>query len=350
MMTQSLTPLSGIRVLEVGNDIGAAFCGRMLGALGAEVVLLNPAGTARFEVVMPGGALGLYLDDGKLLQAPPLQIEHLALADILLTDAPLTDQSPPGLIAVRFSAFGGTGPIGDLPGSELVVQAASGLLALLGDPAREPVMLAGQQAAYSSGLLAFTAIMAALAYRDRGQGEPRGQTIEVSGLEAMANLEWKGPVYYQASGQLVPRGKETGPLILPCRDGFLGFYYNATQWPQVLELFGRPDDLCDLRFDTQAGRMSAQPELIRLLSALTQDRSKYELYHAAQALGIPVGPVETVADLTVSEQYRTRDFLRPLGGGAPAGAREPGMPYTFNGVRPGHAPVRRSDIAKVFVP
>jgi crotonobetainyl-CoA:carnitine CoA-transferase CaiB-like acyl-CoA transferase len=155
--------------------------------------------------------------------------------------------------------------------------------------------------------------MAALAHRDQlvRQGKPAtGQRIELSDLEAIAFLEWKGPVYYQASGALVPRGKENGPLVLPCADGHFAFFYSPPDWPAIVEMFGSLPALADERFATPAGR-------------------KHELYHMAQARGVPAGAVETIADLRVSPQYAATGFLRPLPGGA-----EPSLPFTFNGVRP----------------
>jgi crotonobetainyl-CoA:carnitine CoA-transferase CaiB-like acyl-CoA transferase len=334
-----VAPLSGVRVIELGDSPAVAMCGKLLVGLGADVVVAGGGGLRRFGEDALAQAAACFLDGAKGAVARAA-LDQLPDWDILLTSEEPADgggaqawvDRAPQLICAHFTRFGERGPYHERPGSELVVQAAGGLLALLGDPQREPLMLPGHQAAYSTGLSAFTAVMAALTTRDRPGAEVEGQVIELSEFETIAFLEWKGPVYYQASGTIVPRGRETGPLVLPCRDGHLAFFYNPSDWPKLVELFGSPPELVDPRFGTQAGRIAAEPELRTLLSTLTLSRGKHELYHAAQARGVPVGSVETIDDLLVSPQYDARNFLRPA---APGGsvAMAPSLPFTFNGVR-----------------
>jgi crotonobetainyl-CoA:carnitine CoA-transferase CaiB-like acyl-CoA transferase len=93
-------------------------------------------------------------------------------------------------------------------------------------------------------------------------------------------------------------------------------------------MFGVPA-LADERFATPAGRVAAEAELTQILSELTRGRAKHELYHMAQARGVPAGAVETIADLRASPQYAATAFLQPRPGGC-----EPAIPFTFNGARP----------------
>jgi crotonobetainyl-CoA:carnitine CoA-transferase CaiB-like acyl-CoA transferase len=190
------------------------------------------------------------------------------------------------------------------------------------------MMLGGHQIAYSTGLMAFSGVMTALAHRDRPGSSGAGQRVRVSGLEATAYLEWKGPVYFQAGdGKVIPRGRESGPVVLPCSDGHLAFYYRATDWPQVLQLFNQDEFLTQERFSTQNGRMAEQAELVAHLSAITVKRSKHDWYRAAQALNIPVGYVADTRDLVESPQYQSQGFIDAA----------PGLPFTFNGRRPAAA-------------
>jgi crotonobetainyl-CoA:carnitine CoA-transferase CaiB-like acyl-CoA transferase len=82
-------------------------------------------------------------------------------------------------------------------------------------------MLGGHQAAYSTGIQAFTTAVIALHDRDRTGA---GQEVRTSYLESLAYLERKGGVYFQADGTLLGRGQSTGPLVLPASDGYLAFY------------------------------------------------------------------------------------------------------------------------------
>ncbi|MFF7477049.1 CoA transferase [Streptomyces sp. NPDC008092] len=327
--------LAGLHVVQAGDSVAAGFCAKVFAGLGARVTRIVPdqGGTPYGDT-----QLFLYLDAAKEIrranQTDGEVAELLAGCDVLLVrDTLLLDWAETvtafetenaRLVVAEFGDFGDRGPQADWEGGELVWQAAGGLLALLGDPDREPLMLGGHQIAYSTGLLAFTGVMTALAHRDRPGAPGKGQRLRVSGLETVAYLEWKGPVYYQAGGSLIPRGKESGPVVLPCADGHLAFYYRATDWPRVLELFAFDPVLSEDRFATQGGRMAEQPELVARLSKITIQRSKYEWYQAAQTLNIPVGYVADTRDLVESPQYRTQEFIDTA----------PGLPFRFNGRRP----------------
>jgi crotonobetainyl-CoA:carnitine CoA-transferase CaiB-like acyl-CoA transferase len=312
-------------------------CGKLLAELGASVSIVGGGSETRFGTGRLARATSLFLDRGKGRVTAAELDELIGETDVLLASdvVPGADawrETASQLILAHFTKWGEQGPKAECPSSELVAQAAGGLLALLGDSKREPLMLAGRQAAYSAGFLGFTAVMAALAHRDHlvRQGRAaQGQRIELSDLEAIAFLEWKGPVYYQAGGALVPRGRENGPLVLPCADGHFACFYSPPDWPALVEMFGSPPALADERFATPAGRVSGEAELRAILSDLTRNRTKHELYHMAQARGVPAGAVETIADLRASPQYAATGFLRPLSAGC-----EPLLPFTFNGIRP----------------
>ncbi|MFC8435138.1 CoA transferase [Streptomyces sp. NPDC057253] len=330
--------LAGLHVVQAGDSVAAGLCAKVFVGLGARVTRIVPD-----EAGTPYGndLLSRYLDAAKELRRANLSDDEVAAllsdCDVLLAPEDMLrdwaeavaafEAANPRLVVAEFGDFGDRGPQADWQGGELVWQAAGGLLALLGDPDREPLMLGGHQVAYSTGLLAFTGVMTALTRRDRAGSEGRGQRVRVSGVETVAYLEWKGPVYYQAGGSLIPRGKESGPVVLPCADGHLAFYYRATDWPRVLELFAFDPVLCEERFATQSGRMAEQPELVERLSGLTVHRSKYEWYQAAQTLNIPVGYVADTRDLVASPQYRTQEFIDSA----------PGLPFRFNGRRPAAA-------------
>lgn len=331
-----LSPLAGLRVLEVGGGVAAAMCGRLLGGLGAEVVLADNNPDRFSEEGGDAAAVRYFLDEAKVQATATLaDWKHF---DVLLITGQLSAEEKdqvareaPHLVTVLFSVMGNHDPENDGPATELTAQAASGLLAMLGRPDRVPLMLPPRQLAYSSGCMGFSALMTALAFKARKKDDARGQVIEISDLETAAYIEWKGPVYYQASGQIVPRGRETGPVVVPCANGHLALYYNQADWPKIKTLLGNPLDLEDERFAAVAGRLEAEAELLAIFARLIAHRSKHELYHAAQALGLPVGSVETVDDLLASQQYAIRAFLTQPTPHAPS---RPELPFTLNGRRP----------------
>lgn len=335
----ALLPFGDLRVVLVGRDPAIAMTGALFRALGAAVTgIPSPADrreAAELNDRDPFVRLYLDSDDAEASPAEPGSARsRLAEADIVLATgaAPdvlgvsVTALAAGGTVVVRVTPWGERGPRAGDAGSELVLQAASGLVNLVGDPGREPLMLGGHQAAYSTGMQAFTAAVIALHDRDR---TGTGQEVRTSYLESLAYLEWKGGVYFQADGTVLGRGQSTGPLVLPAADGYLALYYRDVDWPQVVALFG-DDRLSDPRFATMPLRIAHEEELRSILTEGTQIRSKHTLYHAAQRLGIPAGSVETIPDLKKSEQYAAQGFLQAarLEGGRRA--LVPSLPFTFN--------------------
>lgn len=340
-------PLSGLSVAELGDDIAVALTGKLLGALGAAVTRFEPETGFATRSRAPKGPDGTsllftYLNCGKTIQqaasldpsAPSLvhsaQIVIGAHQNFVSGGIDVDGLSRSGKIVAAISGWGEQGPrVGD-PCSDLVAQAAGGLINLVGDRDRHPLALAGNQAAYSTGMQAFTGIMIALHHHGK-TGE--GQVVRTSYLETMAYLEWKGATYHQANGVVLSRGRSSGPLILRTQDGHIAFYYRDTDWAQVVSLF--PDArLAAPKFASSAGRIEHESELAGVLSECSATWTKESLYHAAQARGIPVGSVELVSDLLASEQYLDQRFFESACiPGAPS-AKQPGLPFTFGGRRP----------------
>jgi crotonobetainyl-CoA:carnitine CoA-transferase CaiB-like acyl-CoA transferase len=366
-MTSASRPLEDLRVVELGSSLAGAFCGKLLAAVGAEVVKVEPRDgdpnrrLGPFAADRPdieGSLIYLYLNTGKLgvtltLSSPTgqdLLRRLLADADVVLDGlgrgqldalgleyADLAAQSP-GVVLTAITCFGDEGPYRDHLDGELVLMALGGLLNMVGEPEREPLRLGGYQAQYVTGLSALTGTLAALFARDLSG---RGQRVEVSAHESVAFVEWKSGIYYQSNGQVRRRGgREAQWVVLRCCDGFVAFVYQDENWPGVIELIEDPR-LEDPRFESRAGRLAAREELRAIFERWTLRRPKTEVYHAAQARGIPVGMVADVADLVASPQYAARDFFETIDHPATGAVAYPGLACSFDGVRPasGRAPL-----------
>jgi crotonobetainyl-CoA:carnitine CoA-transferase CaiB-like acyl-CoA transferase len=242
------------------------------------------------------------------------------------------------LIITSITPFGLNGPYRDLAASDLVVLALGGMSNLVGAPEREPLSLGGYQAQYATGVCAFTGTAAALLYRDQSG---RGQLVDVSALESIAYVEWKGASTYEATGSIRRRvGDRSHNLVLPTRDGWFGLLYTDPNWPQLRALTG-VEALDDERFSTRAGRAAHADELRSLLGDWFAQRTKHEIYHAAQALKVPAGMVATVGDLLESAQYAARDFWQTVDHPATGPLRYPGPGYRISGYTP---PAERAPI------
>jgi crotonobetainyl-CoA:carnitine CoA-transferase CaiB-like acyl-CoA transferase len=353
-------PLDDLHVVELGSGIAGAFCAKLLAGFGADVVKVEPpAGDATrrlgpFADDVPGperSLLFLYLNTGKrsvtLDTASPtgrsLLAQLVAGADIVVDTLGLGVLAGlglpyeqiavlnPGAIVVSISPFGEDGPYHQYVGTELVLLALGGLLKMVGEPDREPVRLGGYQAQYLTGISAFTGALAALHARDR---DGLGQWIPVSAQESVAFTEWKSSVYEQATGKPRQRGgRQSQWTVLRASDGFVAFVYQDDNWPQVIGLIG-DERLADERFRTRAGRLAHREEIKSLLEGWTRRHPKRDVYHRAQAQGIPVGLVADMADLLDSPQYRERAFFAEVSHPATGPMPYAGLPARLNGERP----------------
>jgi crotonobetainyl-CoA:carnitine CoA-transferase CaiB-like acyl-CoA transferase len=360
-------PLGGLRVLEVGGGIAPAFCGKLLAALGADVIKIEPPAGDRCRRVGPfardradpeSSLLFLYLNTSKrgitldpttptgahlfrrLAAAADIVVEALGpgrLGQLGLGYGVLARENP-GLILTSITPFGDEGPYRDYLDGELVLLALGGLLNMVGALDREPIPFGGYQAQYAAGLAAFTGTMVALTGREV---TGHGQEVTISAQETVAYLEWKTPIYYQSDGRVRRRGGEQSQwMVLPCSDGFVAFVFQDEHWPQVKKLVGDPR-LENLRFADRPGRVAHRGELREILAGWTRARTKAKVYHGAQALGIPVGMVADAADLVASPQYRARGFFARVDHPRTGPALYPGIPFVLDGHRPpvGRAPL-----------
>lgn len=354
-------PYDDITVVELGETIAPATVGKQLADLGATVIRVDDAtghglygfppivgvdadgrqvGAAYLHLCRNKKSVALDLDSAmgqqalrQLLARAQVVIDGLGLDRLARLGFPHADlrASHPDLIVTSITPFGLSGPYRDLAASDLVVMALGGLLNLVGSPEREPLSLGGYQAQYATGICAFTGTAAAILYRDR---TGRGQLVDVSALESIAFLEWKSASNYEATGSVRRRtGDRSYNLVLRARDGWFGLLYTDPDWPRVRELTGVAA-LGDERYSTRAGRVAHADEIRELLREWFAQRTKQEIYHAAQALKVPAGMVATVEDLLESPQYAARGFWQTVEHPATGPLRYPGPGYRISGYSP----------------
>jgi crotonobetainyl-CoA:carnitine CoA-transferase CaiB-like acyl-CoA transferase len=326
-----------LRVVELGEAVSTAICGRLLSKLGAQVAEIAVAGessvlddTGPFVGVdsRPTSALGVWLRNGKErvevdLTDPAGRAsldERLRSADVILVagtaaewaargySAEHLEQLAPTAVIGRISPWGEGEEAAGLRSSELALQAASGFMRLIGEMEREPVRLGGHPLQSIAALLALDGVMIGLFARERtGQGA----RFTTSEYEAAAHAEWKIATFVQAGLRRERRGEDNGALVLRCRDGHFAAFYIPRDWGVMKEIIG-DSRLDDEAFDTPQARIQNQARLVALIEETTRNMSKKDLYHATQAKGIPAGYVATVTDLLESPQYVSRGFFEPI--------------------------------------
>lgn len=347
-------PLSGVLVVDATTSLGE-YVGRLLADLGADVVRFDHGATAEPH-------RRAFMNAGKHVLDPhgsPPVDEVLDRAHVLLTSegpASLRERGlhpdettlhRPKLVHVAISPFGLTGPCADRPASDLTLLAAGGLLALAGDPDREPVRAWGEQTAVIAGTHAATATLIALHVLET-QG--RGQLVDLSAQEAVAHSLENAAQYLDLEGVVRRRAgagpREAGTGLFRCADGWIylvgGLGGSPLAWDAIVEWLVEAGvtstrELGEDRWQEPQWRRTpeASARFRDLFEAFTRTNRKSELFESGQKRGISIAPVATPDDLLNDPQLVARDYFQIVDvGGHPVTL--PGSPYRFHNsdVRP----------------
>ncbi len=326
-------PLTGMRVLEIGGGVAAAFATRFLAGFGADVARSEgPEGslTRDEEAALLGG---------KRRVAPSAaQLRALALAaDAIVEDGkpgalaargldPLALRAErPALVVTSLTPFGQTGPHADYEATNLVAHAAGGIHSLTGIRSRPPLANGANQAWKLLGLNGFGATLTAY-YGAQLHGE--GDWIDLSAQECAAGmLELYGP-RSAVDGVPSPRlGNRTNAIwgLYRAADGWAGVCALQRQVPALFALLGDPE-LQEPRFLDPMERMRDDRELGERVEGWFARRSKRELVELGAKQKVPLGAVMTPLDLLSNTSLNERGFFDEVD--TPSGrARVPGRPF-----------------------
>jgi CoA:oxalate CoA-transferase len=346
--------LDDITVIDLSHGVPGAYCTKLLAALGARVIKVEP------PVGEAGRAMGpfqgdephpeksgpfLYLNTAK--QSVTLNLAtaggRLIFKELAARADTIVESFPPGtlagwglgyaelsslnprLIVASISPFGQDGPYRDYLANELVAQALGALMYAIGLPEREPVKIGGSPALHNAGGAAFSAIMAALWQRD-ATGE--GQHIDISLHEATALTQIHASVLAAWQGEGMTRRPST---LVEAGDGWVAVGLEmgvaAGIWPRLCAIIGRTDLAEDPRFATSAARRENREALNDVLREWVHGQPKEEVYHQLQSLRSIAGYVATTADLYGSRQLQERGFFQEIDHPATGKVRYPGLPF-----------------------
>jgi crotonobetainyl-CoA:carnitine CoA-transferase CaiB-like acyl-CoA transferase len=330
-------PLAQCRVLELGSTIAGPFCGRLLADFGAEVVKIEvPEGDALRSMGNRVGGRSLYaatLLRNKAVAAIDLRKERgralvrdmAARCDILIENFrpgamekwglgyDTLAQANPGLVMVRISGFGQTGPYSDRAGYGIVAEAVSGLRSLIGDPDRPPARVAIPLTDYITGL--YAALGALMAMQAR-QVTGRGQVVDAALYEgAFSFLEQLVPSYQKlgiVTQRTGSRMDNSAPNNLyACADGQ---YVHVTAiadgvFRRLLAVMGRADLENDARYATAVARARHMDALDAIIAAWTATLTAADAEARLNAASVPAARVYTVADAFEDPHFRARGML-----------------------------------------
>ena len=356
--------LSGLKVLELTDQVAGCFCARLLGDAGADVVKVEPpeGDQYRRNGPYPGGVpdpdwsgLFLYLNSNKRRVSLDIEVPEgraafldlAAAADFLvlglgsseierlgLRREQLADRNP-GLIVVALTPFGLRGPNSAYLGDDLIAISAGGMaFATPGipdgvhDPASEPPLRSNtHMAGYLAGVQGAVASVSALLSRTI-QGI--GCEIDLSIQEAVAAVmpfELAHASYHEAKGRNPGIFGVMPNAYLPCKDGYVVVMaVMDAHWRNLMDLAGNPD-WSDLEvFSSAVERARNWDALEPLLLEWTMDHTGGEIAQLAQDRGIPCFPAYTVGQMVDSAHVTERGFMLDLAGPGGEKFKQPGYP------------------------
>jgi len=330
--------LAGVRVVEMGQLIAGPFCAKTLGEFGAEVIKIEPPGsgdplrgwrllkhgTSVWWQVQSRNKRSVALD---LRQAEAQEVARrlIAEADVLVENfRPGTlegwGMAPeqlhainPGLIILRISGYGQSGPYRDLPGFGVVGEAMGGLRHLTAEPGRVPVRVGVSIGDTLAALHGALGVLLAL-YHRKAHGGP-GQVIDVALHEAVFNCMESLIPEYSAFGAVRQPAGSALPGIAPsnayaCQDGWVLVAGNGDSiFKRLMAAIGRDDLAQDAQLADNAGRVARVAEIDAAIGAWTAPRQVAQVLQALAAARVPAGKVYTARDIAEDPHYQARGML-----------------------------------------
>ena len=341
-MQDTVTPtpaaLAGVRVIEMGQLIAGPFCGKTLGEFGADVVKIEAVGAGdplrNWRLIQDGTSVWWQVQsrnkksvalDLRQAEAQTIARRLIAEADVLIENfRPGTlegwGMSPeelhalnPGLVILRISGYGQTGPYRDLPGFGVIGEAMGGLRHLTAEPGRVPVRVGVSIGDTLAALHGAIGVMMALYHRKVNGGA--GQVIDVALHEAVFNCMESLIPEYSAFGAVREAAGSALPGIAPsnaypCQDGWVLVAGNGDSiFKRLMATIGRQDLAADPQLADNAGRVARVAEIDAAVGAWTGERTVAQVMELLGAARVPAGKVYTAKDIVEDPHYRARDML-----------------------------------------
>jgi crotonobetainyl-CoA:carnitine CoA-transferase CaiB-like acyl-CoA transferase len=354
-----MLPLTGIRVLEIGQNLAAPYAAEVLAHLGADVVKVErPEGDdARawgppFRDGVSPAFLAVNANKRSITVdlKDPAAVEWLAgfvgEFDVLLQNvrpgalealglgaAALTARYP-RLVYGTVWAFGRGGPLGAKPGYEPMVQAFSGLMAMNTPEGEPPTRIGTSILDYGTGTWLALGALAALVQRQR---TGRGCVVDASLYET--GLAWlKGHfASFRVSGVVPDRDRTGSPRIVPFQSfetatgPLLVGAGNDRLFAKLAGALGHPEWAGDPRYATNRARLEHKAELLALIEPLFLTKSKGEWIDRLEAAGVPCAPIHTLAEAVEHPQAAAIGMIQPTPG---QDFELVALPLSFDGSRP----------------
>ena len=352
-------PLDGVRVLDLTRVLAGPYCTMFLGDLGAEVVKVEQPGvgddTRGWGPPFAGGESAYFLCinrnkksitlDLKSAEGIELLKKLATCADVLIENfRPGTMERlglaekdlravNPRLIYASLSGFGADGPMSDVPGYDLIIQAWGGLMSITGMPDGEPTKVGVAIIDLVAGLMLGKSIAAALFAREK---LGIGQKIDTSLLEAEVACLINAGSNYLVEGTIPGRWGNAHPTIVPYQsfktaDGFLVIgVASESIWQRFCPAIGKAELADDSRFVKNANRVENRVALIAMLSEMFLSRDTDTWLGLLNEAEVPCAPIQTIDKVLTAPQVRHRDMVVEVDHPTAGPVRMAGIPVKFS--------------------
>ena len=335
---QGLQALQGLRVVEMGQLIAGPFAGKTLGDFGADVIKIEAPGSGdplrNWRMIRDGTSVWWQVQsrnkrsialDLRQQEGQDIARALIAEADVLVENfRPGTlegwgmsyeelSKANPGLIMLRISGYGQTGPYRDLPGFGMIGEAMGGLRHLTGEPGRVSVRCGVSIGDTLAALHGTIGVLTALYHREVNGG--RGQVIDVALTEAVLNVMESLIPEYSAFGAVRGPAGSALPGIAPsnaypCADGVVLIAGNGDSiFKRLMQVIGRDDLASDASLADNAGRVARVDEIDAAIGAWSASRSVEQVLAQLAEASVPAGRVYTAKDIVEDPHFRARDMI-----------------------------------------
>ena len=334
-----LGPLEGVRVLDLTWVLAGPFASMVLCDLGADVIKLErpPIGdVARMTAPIVNGESCYFLSVNRGKRSIAVDLKNEAGRELFLrlverVDVVMENFTPgtmealglgydvlsrrnPRVIYAATSGFGQTGPDRLRPALDIIAQGMGGIMSITGEPGGPPVRPGASLGDIAAGLYMAIGVLAALHERERSG---RGQMVDVAMLDCQISILENAFARYFATGEVPgPIGTRhpvaTPFQAFPTRDGYIVLAMSwgvENQWELFCATIGRADLIDDERFDTGPLRTEHHAELEPILSEELRKRTTAEWVREFDAIGLPCGPLNNIAQAAALPQVKAREML-----------------------------------------
>ena len=331
-------PLSGLKIIELGQLIAGPFAAKILAEFGADVIKVEPPSgdpLRQWRYVHDGTSVwwAAHARNKRSMTLDLRQPEGQDVVRRLVADADIVIENfrpgamekwglgfealhaiNPKLIMLRVSGYGQTGPYRDRPGFGVIGEAMGGLRYLSGEPGRPPVRVGVSIGDTLSGLHGVIGVLMALRHREQQNG--LGQEVDVALYESVFNMmESLLPEYSKFGAVRQPSGASMPGIAptnaYPCQDGKYALIAGNGDsiFKRLMTLIDREDLATDPALADNPGRAAQAERIDQAIGQWTIDRTLEDVLSAMTEAGVPVGKSYDAADIAADPHYQARDMI-----------------------------------------